>query len=89
MCLFIVVFWCLVQPYGDKKDDKIVLELLDKVGVQCYICIHISCLQPTCKFGKIVCILCNTPICTLYRYVHVCTIFYKCVVYLFLVMLCN
>ena len=82
--VYIVVFWCLAQPYGDKKDDTIVLELLDRDGVQCYICIHISCLKPKCKFGKIVCILCNTPIYTyayVHTYVHMCTISYKCVVY--------
>ena len=59
--------WCLAQLYGDKKDDTIVLELLDKVCVcNAILVFHVSCLQPKCKFGKIVCMLCNTPICTLH-----------------------
>ena len=66
ICLFIVVFWCLAQLYGDKKDDKIVLELLDKVCVCSAIFVYMFHAYSQNINLKIVCILSNTPICTFY-----------------------
>ena len=72
--LFIVVFWCLAQLYGDKKDDKIVLELLDKVRVCSAIFAYMFLAYSQNVNLEKLCVLCDTPTCTL-RCPHI----YNCI----------
>ena len=63
--------------------------------MQCYLCVHVSCLQPKQKLGKKLCVYYAIhqsvhSICAhVYNIIYFIILLYKCVVYLFLEVLCN